>query len=75
MAEIPDRFLVHRAAVYTVTGQNAIILRLLERGPQTNVALADVSLKYTSRISDLRAAGYRIVCQRVGHGVTEYRLE
>ena len=24
MAEIPDRFLVHRAAVYTVTGQNAL---------------------------------------------------
>lgn len=58
-----------------LSGQNATILHLLRQGSCTNVELARVSLKYTSRISDLRAAGYTVVCERHKGGVTIYRLE
>ena len=44
-----------------LTGQNAAILERLQRGPATNRELAAISLKYTSRISDVRAAGYDVV--------------
>jgi len=63
-----------------LTGQNAEILRLLREGPQTNVRLAGVSLKYTSRISDLRAwlrvnePGTSIACARLEGGLTSYSL-
>ena len=58
-----------------LTGQNARLLAMLEQGPTTNreMMLAGL-LKYTSRISDLRAAGYRIVCEPQGVGLSLYRL-
>jgi len=58
-----------------LTGQNARLLAMLEQGPTTNreMMLAGL-LKYTSRISDLRAAGYRIVCEPQGGGLSLYRL-
>lgn len=56
-------------------GQMAAILERLRGGPATNVELALISLKYTSRISDLRAAGHDVVCERQGaDGVCVYRL-
>lgn len=59
-----------------LTGQNAAILARLTRGPVTNAELArDYSLKYTSRLSDLRAAGYAIKCDRLKDGLTRYTLE
>ena len=48
-----------------LTGQNLAILERLQRGPATNRELAQISLKYTSRVSDLRAAGYRVVVVKV----------
>jgi hypothetical protein len=60
-----------------LTGQNAAILERLKHGPATNDELSRIARKYTSRISDLRAAGYRITCEREpgGDGLTWYRLE
>ena len=59
-----------------LTGQNHMILLRLRQGPASNVELADLSLKYTSRISDLRAAGYRITCLRGAiNGLNTYLLE
>lgn len=58
-----------------LTGQNAAILAELRRGPTTNTALAELSLKYTSRISDLRAAGFTIECSRLQGGLTIYTLK
>lgn len=58
-----------------LTGQNAAILERLKRGPATNQELVDYSLKYTSRISDLRAKGYRISCERGEGGLNTYTLE
>jgi len=43
-----------------LSGQNAAILARLQRGPATNTELAAIALKYTSRISDLREAGYEV---------------
>ena len=63
------------ADVPRLTGQNAAILAQLQHGPATNAMLARLSLKYTSRISDLRAAGYRIKCERMDRGLTIYTLE
>ena len=61
-----------------LTGQNAAILARLERGPATNSELAKLSLKYTSRISDLRVAlarkGFAIVYDRGEGGLNTYRL-
>jgi hypothetical protein len=52
------------------------ILSRLQTGPATNVALAGIALKYTSRISDLRAAGHdvRVIERSHETGVTVYRL-
>lgn len=54
--------------------QCQVILDMLQVAPRLNVELAAVSLKYTSRVSDLRAAGYDVVCERIEDGVTMYRL-
>jgi hypothetical protein len=52
------------------------ILDLLRRGRVSNHTLAQISLKYTSRLSDLRAAGHdvRVVTQDRRTGVTVYEL-
>lgn len=44
-----------------LSGQNGKILERLKQGPATNDELARMARKYTSRISDLRAAGYTVV--------------
>lgn len=41
--------------------QNQAIPERLQRGPATNFELAQIAMKYTGRISDLRAAGYNVV--------------
>lgn len=53
------------------------ILDRLQRGPATNKELAGMSLKYTSRLSDIRKAGYTIVCFGLNHkkGTAWYRVE
>ena len=55
-------------------GQNAAILERLRAGPATNDELAKMSRKYTSRVSDLRKAGYEVECERLGGGLTQYTL-
>jgi hypothetical protein len=57
-----------------LTGQTLVIVERLRRGPATNAELAASSLKYTSRVSDARAAGYVIDCERLSGGTTLYRL-
>jgi hypothetical protein len=57
-----------------LTGQNAAILARLRRGPATSGELAALSLKYTGRISDLRAAGYTIDAKRLAGGGSRYTL-
>lgn len=58
-----------------LSAQCHAILKLLVDGPVTNRQLAVVALKYTSRLSDLRAAGHTITCKHLHDGLTEYRLE
>ena len=58
-------------------GQNGKILERLQKGPATNKELATISLKYTSRVSDLRKAGHHVENYRKDgdpSGVTRYRL-
>ena len=43
-------------------GQSLAILERLQLGPATNRELSDIALKYTSRITDLRIAGYNVKC-------------
>lgn len=52
------------------------ILAELRRGPMSNRDLAHIALKYTSRISDLRQAGFQIECVEHDHltGLTLYEL-
>jgi len=51
------------------------ILSRLREGPATNRELANIALKYTSRVSDLRDAGHTIRCTRKRGGLTVYTLE
>jgi hypothetical protein len=56
----------------------AILARLEAAGEAgvTNAELAEISIKYTGRISDLRAAGHQIECydQDRQTGLSKYRL-
>ena len=52
---------VRPADVKRLTGQNAAVLVRLRAGPATNAELAAIALKYTSRISDLRRAGFTVI--------------
>lgn len=58
--------------------QAAEILALLKKRRSEgakNWELSEISLKYTSRVSDLRALGYRITCDPKNEaGVRTYRL-
>jgi len=56
-----------------LAAQADAILKLLKKRKSagaSNAELSAISLKYTSRVSDLRKQGYRIRCQRVGAGRT-----
>lgn len=57
--------------------QCAEILGRLQQGPVTNLELSRIALKYTSRISDLRARGHVVVVQSRDHstGLVVYALE
>lgn len=59
-----------------LSGQCSRILQRLKEGPVSNAELSTMALKYTSRISDLRAAGYAV--EVVSHdrtsGYVTYRL-
>ncbi len=57
-----------------LAGQNLAILNRLRQGPATNRELAGLALKYTSRLSDIRAAGFAITCRDDGGGLSTYRL-
>lgn len=51
------------------------ILARLREGPATNVELAEICLRYTGRMSDLRLHhGFSIEKTHVGGGVWRYRL-
>ena len=51
------------------------ILAKLREGSVTNHELSDISLKYTSRISDLRKAGHVIECVVRSGGLRIYRIK
>lgn len=57
--------------------QCALILARLQQGPATNRELCDIALKYNARISELRAAGYVVVCasedRATGLSIYEWR--
>lgn len=57
--------------------QNQAVLARLQRGPATNRELAEIALKYTGRISELRDAGYDVVLvsedRKTGLAVYELR--
>lgn len=57
-----------------LSAQCQTILARLQSGPATNTELAAIALKYTSRISDLRKAGYSVTNKRQSGGVTVYTL-
>jgi len=56
-----------------LSAQNTAILNRLRQGPATNAELAGIALKYTGRISDLRANGFEIRCVRSA-GTSTYTL-
>lgn len=58
-----------------LSGQNRKILLRLQQGPATNVELSAIALKYTSRVHDIRSAGFAITCERFPRGLAVYTLE
>lgn len=65
---------VMHSDVKRLTGQNAAILDRLKKGPATNSELSGIALKYTSRLSDVRAAGFNIIGIPREGGVWVYHL-
>lgn len=59
-----------------LSAQCRAILDRLRKGPATNTELSGIALKYTGRISDLRAAGYevKIVARDLTSGLVTYKL-
>lgn len=52
----------------------AILRAISEKPGILNYELVSFALKYSSRISELRSAGYNIVATRVTKGTWSYRL-
>jgi hypothetical protein len=71
-----DTHVLDKVEQVRLSGQSLRILERLQSGPATNRELAEISLKYTGRISDLRKAGYdvRVVEQDRATGRTLYAL-
>jgi hypothetical protein len=61
--------------IHRLRSQNDRILERLQKGPASNYELAQISLKYTSRLSDLRKAGYTVTCERHAGGGATYELQ
>lgn len=56
-------------------GQNLVVLERLRKGSATTRDLILMGIaKYTSRISDLRAAGYDVKATRIENGIWKYEL-
>ena len=62
-------------------GQNKTILDALLDGPKTNAQLAQIALKYTSRLSDIRKwlstwrPTWHVKSQSLGDGLWQYWIE
>lgn len=70
-----DSHVTAPAEIARLASQSLKILERLHRGPASNHELAQISLKYTSRISDLRAAGCVVTCERKSGGGAVYTLQ
>lgn len=72
----PDNPTPHQVERERLSAQCQRILARLERGPVANTELATLALKYTGRISDLRAAGHDVEAYNRDRrtGVCWYRL-
>lgn len=70
-----DTHVTEPSEVRRLAAQNMRVLARLRSGPATNVELAKIALKYTSRVSALRKAGYVIQCKRHPRGLSIYTLE
>lgn len=68
---------VHLAEAPRLSNQCRLILERLRAGNATNRELSQISLKYTGRVSDLRAAGYVIEVIERSHetGLNVYALK
>lgn len=66
---------VPEAARPRLSRQCRAILDRLAQGPATNAELAGIALKYTSRLSDIRKAGYGINCTCLDARAGLYRYE
>ena len=66
---------LREAEAKRLQSQTERIVTRLRKGPAYNFELAEIAIKYTGRISDLRKLGYKITCRRgeIG-GITEYDL-
>lgn len=66
----------HPADAARLSPQCHRILARLRAGPASNTALADIALKYTGRISEIRGAGHvvEVFDQDRRTGVCWYRL-
>lgn len=54
--------------------QNDLLIKMLMEGPKTTRELNEVFIKHTSRVSDCRAAGYKITATRIKGGPYLYEL-
>ena len=69
-----DTHILEPAEIVRLSAQAQRILERLQQGPATRRELTDIACNVTARISDLRAAGYQVVCEEHPDGRSVYRL-
>jgi hypothetical protein len=78
-ATIPVNITVRREDAARLSGQCERILMRLRQGPATNHELAQIALKYTSRIDEVRRflahkTGEQLIAKRESGGVWNYEI-
>ena len=61
-----DSHVTDPSEIRRLTKQAEDVLRRLQQGPASARELSQIALKYTSRVSDLRKAGYDVRCNERG---------
>ena len=69
-----DSFVTAPAEVRRLSAESAKVLARLEQGPVTRRELNGLTINPTARISDLRQAGYQVICDEQPSGASVYRL-
>lgn len=70
-----DSFVLDPREIARLTRETAKVLARLQQGPVTRRELNALTINPTARVSDIRAAGYAVLCDEKPSGASVYRLQ